>query len=57
MKTLALSVAFGAVYTAIAIAIVNAVGEGVLSGDDKLALFLLGFGAGVLTAHKLDWIS
>jgi len=57
MKTLTLSVVFGAIYTAIAITIVNAVGEGVLSGDDKLALFLLGFGAGVLTAHKLEWIN
>lgn len=56
MKTLTLSVVFGAIYTAIAIAITSAVSEGVLGGDDKLALFLIGFGAGVFTARKLEWI-
>ncbi len=56
MKTLALAIVSGTIYTAIAIAITSAVSEGVLGGDDKLALFLIGFGLGIFTAKRFEWI-
>lgn len=55
MKTLATMLTVGAVYTAIAIAIADALGGGI-SSDDKFALFIIGMCAGVFTSKRFGWI-
>lgn len=55
MKTLSLAVIAGTIYATLAVVIASALGGG-LGGDDKLALFLIGFGVGVFTSKRLGWI-
>jgi hypothetical protein len=56
MKTLALMFTLGIAYAASAAWFVETTSEGVLGGDDKFALFLIGMVAAVFTARKMEWI-